>query len=240
METQEKSLVDFEKQATSLLMAQAPELAAMRETLDAMTVSTPEEAAQLTDLAKKIKTRMNVLDAKRKEATAPLRAMTEDINALFNPTINGLERALHTAKVKLTEYQREQKRLAEEARARELEELAKQEEEANKQAEQLRHYGADTEADALKKGIDKKLNRIAKPVKTGSQRGSEGSAHLITRWEAEVVDFKALIQAVLNGDMPENCLDVDFSALRDLARLGKEECTRHGVKFYKDVSTAIR
>lgn len=240
MTPQELSLSDFEKQATSLLMAQAPEIAAMRETLDAMTVSTPEEASRLTDLAKKIKARMEVLDTKRKGATAPLRAMTADINALFNPTIQGLDKALQIARAKLTAYQKEQKRLAEEARDRELEELARQEAESKKQEETLRHYGADTEADALKKRIDKKLDRIAKPVKIDSQRGAEAAAHLITRWEAEVVDFKALLRAVLNGDLPENCLDIDFAALRDLGRLGKEERTEYGVRFYKNVSTAIR
>lgn len=182
---------------------------------------------------KTVKARIKELDSTRKGITKPMDESKSRIMDLFRAPLNLLEQAEKALKLTMITYTQDQekKRLAEEARLREI--ARKEEESLRKRAQKAADKGKEEKAENLEQQADS----IPVPVVTYSRPRTTGISTRKT-WFAEVTDPDELLKAVLDGDVPRAALTINMKFLNGQAKALKKELNYPGVvvKFSEDIA----
>lgn len=225
-------------------------------------VCSPEMAEIAQEMAGRIASVQESLDAQRLATTKPLRDGAQWVNDGYNPTIASLEAIIKGIKAKLTAWNKkvaDEKREAERLIAIERQKVAdaaaevarKQKEEADKllrQAEEATAAGnteaandlftqASVTADAARETQTAAAQQLVAPVRTAvASSGVKGAS---VTWKARVIDKALLVKAAAEHADLLAMLDVNESNINAYARLHKGIMQMPGVEFYSEDSTRI-
>ena len=191
--------------------------------------------ASAGDLAKVISVQLKKSGEARLALTKPLKDHCKWIESQFKEKENPLNEAKAGLKVKMDDYVSErherQEKEAEEARQ-------KAEKESLERAAEAEAAGDTDTAEAI---VDAAAELPETVTKAPIARGGLGSSTSTkTTWLGEVVDIKAFLQAIIDGDIPEDYIEVKQSKLNALAVRHKIEKTNLGIRVYKKISAITR
>ncbi len=219
------------------------DIAAFAGTIEGIDVADEETQGQVGDLVKMMQHRRKKLEDKRESLVKPLNSVVREINALFKPPRDQIDKIVTIAKKKMTRFAQAQIAIEQEKKRIEREEAERERREATELAEALRKK-AGVEAEPIAETVilaaEKKVEKAAEPPKVAASRGQESTVIVSKTFKAEVVDLLALCQAVADGKLPTHVLEPNMTALNDIARTLKDEGTINGVRFYQHVSTSVR
>lgn len=192
-------------------------------------IDSEENASKGVDLLKMIKDQAKNVDKERRLIVDPLNQVVKHVNGRFKPITTALKDAERQINTKLTTFQREQARIAEEARKAEQ---ARLEEEALREAEAKAEKGDIIGADsAVDEASRKTVISNPEPQRIqGSETGVKSS--IVKRWTYKITDIAALAKA--RPDMVEPKAGAIMGAFRN----GEKEIA--GVEFYQEESVSVR
>lgn len=219
------------------------DIAAFAGTIEGLDVTDEETQGQVGDLVKMMQHRRRKIEDKRLSLVQPLNAVVNEINALFKPPRDQIDKIVGEAKKKMTRFAQAQVAIANEAKRQEREKAEAERREAQELADALRKKaGQDAAqvAEVVVEEAEKKVEVAAKPAKVATTRGQESTVIVTKTWKAEVVDILELAKAVAEGKLPTHMIEPNMRALTDLARELKDPGTVNGVRFFQDVSTSVR
>jgi len=187
------------------------------------------------DLAKVINTQIKKSDEARLALTKPLKDHCKWIEAQFKETVIPMNEAKASLKIKMDKYvsvrHAEQEKAAAEAR-----QLA--EKEALESAEAAEKSGDTDTAEAI---VEAAADLPTSVPKTAIARGDLGaSTSTKTTWHGQIDDFNAFLQAIIDGHIPPDYIEVNQAKLNKLATTKKVEKTNFGIKLFKKVSASVR
>lgn len=189
------------------------------------------------DFIKICNSQLNRKEEMRKQLTKPLNDHIKWINDQFRPVTERIEEAKKIMNQKATDYQvAEQQRREAEAKA----ERERQEELALQEAEQASERGDEATSEAI---LDVASETPEQPAKAQTGRGSYTGAtgSLRGTWKGEVVDVKAVCQAIIDGEIPATVIkEFSRSELNKIAKAHGTEEVFHGIKCYEDKSVTVR
>lgn len=191
-------------------------------------IRSPAAATEANTQLRHIKIRRKQLDDMRKQLVAPIDEARGKIQALFREPLEALKHAETNYKNALLDYQREERRIAQEAARRETERLRKLAEAKAKRAEKR----GDTEA-------AEELREQPIIVPTAAPTALEGTSVLVL-WRAELVDIRELCRAIADGKAPADLVRFDQAAGNRLATALKDAADVPGVRFTREESMAVR
>ena len=184
-----------------------------------------------------IKGRAKELDEERKRITKPMDDAKKAVMDIYKPAIERLGQAETALKDAISNYQKEQRRLAELAAA---EAARKAREEAQKlaaKAEKLEAKGKTEDAEAMRNVA---AMTVAAPVTVAAPTKLAGVSSREV-WKASVTDRAAAIKAMADNPAYQHLLTIDESALNKLAAAMKNpNCPIAGVVFYEDSVISAR
>lgn len=219
------------------------DIAAFAGTIEGIDVTDEETQGQVGDLVKMMQHRRRKIEDKRESLVKPLNAVVREINALFKPPRDQIDKIVAMAKKKMTRFAQAQVAIANEAKRQEREKAEAERREAQELADALRKKaGQDAVqvAQVVQEEAEKKVEVAAKPAKVAATRGQESTVIVTKTWKAEVVDLLELARAIADGRAPITMIEPNMRALQDFARELKDEGTVNGVRIYLDVSTSVR
>jgi hypothetical protein len=217
--------------------------------------------AVAADDLKEIKAKINALDIERKAITKPLDEAKAAVMSLFRRPIEFLQEAERTIKTALIAYDDEHERLrkAEEDRLRKQQEEATRAAqaaaaEARRQAEEAAAAAANATSETERQAAESRLAEAAMQEENAqSQQAALAVAPTPivatltpkvagiarkTTWKGECFDMLALIKAVAAGTAPITLLDVNESALNQMARAMKETLNYPGCRAVEEKGIA--
>ena len=221
----------------------------------AMEVDSQETYELAADELKAIKAKAKSLEDQRTAITKPINDALKGINALFKGPTTFLEEAERVIKGKMISYSTEQERIAAEERRRaeaavraEQERLAREaaarEAEAAKAAAKLMAEGdevaaAEVQAQAAIEAASLTATAavITAPVAAPAVAKVSGVSTRST-WKAECTDKAALVAFIASNPTFLNLLDVNASALNQMAKAMKETLQLPGVRVYEEKTLA--
>lgn len=187
------------------------------------------------DLAKVINTQIKKSNEARLALTKPLKDHCKWIETQFKETTVPMEDAKATLAGKMNAYvaDRHEKQ---EAAAEEARQLA--EKEALERAEQAEKEGDTDTAEAIVEAATELPDTVAKaPIARGDYGASTSTK---TNWVAEVTDTKAFLQAIIDGNIQEDFIEIKQAKLNALAVSRKIEKTNFGITISKKITAAVR
>ncbi len=198
-------------------------------------ISDDDILATAGDLAKVINTQIKKSDEARLALTKPLKDHCKFIEKSFKETTIPMNEAKAGLKIKMDEYVSARHKVQQEE-AEEARKLA--EKEALESAVEAEKSGDTDTAEAIVEAAAELPNTVAKaPI----ARGNLGSSTSTKKtWHGEVVDMKAFLKAIIDGDIPEDFIEISQAKLNKLATSRKVEKTNLGIKLFSKVSAAIR
>jgi type I site-specific restriction endonuclease len=219
------------------------DIAAFAGTIEGIDVTDEETQGQVGDLVKMMTHRRRKIEDKRESLVKPLNAVVREINALFKPPRDQIDKIVAEAKKKMNRFAQAQVAIANEAKRLEREKAETERREAQELADALRKKAGQDAAQVAEVVVDeaeKKVEVAAAPAKVATTRGQESSVIVTKTWKAEVVDLLELARAIAEGRAPVTMIEPNMKALQDFARELKDEGTVNGVRIYLDVSTSVR
>lgn len=206
------------------------------EQLGDVKVETEEDAANAAAFIKFCRDTAKAANEERMALTRPIDEIKKDIKARVDGSVvEPLNNAVSVVQGKLNDYMAEKERQRQEQIKREREE---QERRALEEAEAAQEQGNEVAADrALQKGAQKTVSE-RKDNMVRSDFGASAGAR--TEWKGQVVDFRAFLTAILNGDLDDTIITINQSAVDGLARARKAEGIEHGIKITKAVKAVVR
>jgi len=198
-------------------------------------VTDEDSLSKAGDLYKIIMNQIKKGDESRTSLVKPLNDHVKWINNQFKPLTTQLTKLKNEVKAKMDVFVSAKRKL-------ELEEAAKvkkaAEDEALKLAAQLEKAG-NTEAAA---NVVEAAAALPDTVpKAAIARGNYGSSTATkSNWNAEIVDMKAFLQAIIDGHIPEDFIEVKQAKLTALAVSRKVEKTNFGIKISQTFSASVR
>lgn len=225
--------------------------------VESMVIDSQETYELAADELKAIKAKAKTLEEQRTSITGPINKALKAVNDLFRAPGTYLEQAEKIIKGKMLAYTTEQQRIADEERRRaeaaikaEQERLAREaaEREAAAKAEAdklLAEGNADKAAEVQAAAAIEAANLTATaqvmtaPVVAPAVAKVSGIA---TRgvWKAECTDKAAMIAFVAANPQFQNLLDVNTTALNQLAKAMRETLQVPGVRVYEEKQLASR
>jgi len=194
-----------------------------------------EILAQAGDLYKVINTQIKKSDEARTALTKPLKDHCKWIEKQFKETTDPLTKAKGILKDKMDNYVAEETRIQEEAN---FKAKAKAEEEALAAAAKHEEAGDNKTAQAVVEAATGLPDAVSKAPIARGNLGSSTSTR--TDWKGKVVDIKVFLQAIIDGDLPEEFITINQGELDKLAKSRKVEKTNLGIELYKKVSASVR
>lgn len=233
--------------AVAEIMPIARQSEAYAATLDSIDIHDDDQLAQVGDLKKDLAHYRRKLEDKRLSLVGPLKKVSGDIDAMFKAPRDKIDAVLHTCTKKMKAYVTRMEQVEREARRKEEREAREREERLRAAAEKVRedtHNVVDEVAEVLEQQADdaKNVADSALKQKTAPVRGRQASVSVTKTWKAEVVDVKSACAAVAAGKLPASVVNFNMAELHGLARALEldDEVTRHGVRYFQDISTAVR
>lgn len=223
--------------------------------VESMVIDSQETYDLAADELKAIKTKAKTLEDQRTAITGPINKALKAINDLFRGPTQYLEQAEKIIKTKMLTYSTEQERIAAEERRR-AEAAVRAEQERLAREAAAKEAAAKAEADALiaagnaEKAAEVQANAaieaasLAATAQVMTAPVVEVSvakvAGISTRsvWKAECTDKAALIAFVAANPQFLNLLDVNTSALNQMAKAMKDTMQIPGVRAYEDKTLA--
>lgn len=212
-------------------------------------IDSPEMYQLGADELAAIKGKAKQLDEQRKELVQPLNETVKKINALFKRPLEILENAEGMIKRAMLGYNDKQRKIQAEAerKARELAEAERrrQQEEAARQAEEARQAA---EAGDVQKAAELQqqseetaavAEMITAPV-IHMEKPKAAGINTRKTYKARVVDFKALLQGIIDGKAPEAVIEINEGVLNSQARSLKDSMKYPGVEVYTEEGIAAR
>lgn len=187
------------------------------------------------DLAKVINTQIKKSDEARLGLTKPLKDHCKWIEAQFKETTKPMGEAKATLAGKMNVYVSErQVRLDKEAK--EARELA--EKEALESAAVAEASGDTDTAEAI---VEAAADLPTSVPKAAISRGDLGaSTSTKVTWHGEIANLNEFLQAIIDGHIPPDFIEISQSKLNKLAGDKKVEKTNFGIKLFKKISAAVR
>lgn len=221
----------------------------------AMEIDSQETYELAADELKAIKAKSKQLEDQRTGITGPINQALKSINALFKGPATFLEDAERIIKGKMLTYSTEQERIAAEERRRQeaaikaeqdrlAREAAAKEQEAAKEAAKLLEQGdaeaaAEVQAQAAIEAASMAATAEVMTVTTVAPAVAKVSGvSTRTTYKAEVTDKAALIAHIAANPQFANLLDVNTSALNQMAKAMRESLSMPGVRVYEEKTLA--
>ena len=230
--------------AISELLPIAKQSEAYASTVASIDIHDDEALAMVGDLKKDLSHYRRKLEDKRTSLVGPLKKVTSDIDAMFKAPRDRIDAVLDTCKKKMNEYVFRQEQIKRDLRLQEEADARAREKRLREAAEQTRketHNPDDDIAQVLDDQADTAAAEAAAPtVKSAPVRGTRSTVSTTRSWCAKVVDIKAVCQAVADGHLPASLITVSQSDINGMARAVESECTRHGIEYFVNVTTAVR
>lgn len=205
-------------------------------------IDSPAMAEAANEDLKSIKSIAKALDDTRKEIKKPFADKATAVDKFFKEPKDFLDKAESCLKKALSGFlfEQERKRREAEERAREAAqaELVRMEEE--------RKARASVQELDLNGAVDADFEEVQPPpvvpteVVTWDQAANLSGLVQKKIWKAEVTDLKALLQAVIDGIAPADCVVVDQSFLNKMATSFKGSIEIPGVLWKEETSLASR
>ena len=193
-----------------------------------LSIASTDDYALAAVEIKSVKRQHKELDALRKSIVKPLDEARAQIQTLFNPTLNYLDKAETIIEGKMLAYQTEQRWAAEEAARTEAERLRTEQEALATMAEQC----GDPETAEDLRGQHVHVP-VAAPV------AAEGT-WTTTRWHGELIDIVALCKAVADGTAPAELVQLNQPAANRMATALRDAVSYPGLRFVSTTSLAVR
>lgn len=221
----------------------------MLKMAQSFTIDSPAMYDAAAEDLRSVKTKAKQLDEQRKVITVPLDNAKKAVMDLFRKPLEYLETAENVLKRAMLDYQREEKRKADE-RHRIAEDAARKERErlqaeaAAKAAEALKlaasgHDSAAEEAQAEALSIQAVATVVtAPPVESSTPKVSGIST--TTSWKARVVDKQALIKHIAEHPECLDWVDVKMTPINQMAKALKANMRIPGVEAYPDEGLSAR
>lgn len=188
---------------------------------------------------RKIKALASDVETERTKITKPMNDALKAVNDLFRPAKEFLERAEVILKDRMLSWSEAQERIAAQERKRvaaleeaerkriEEEQIRLLREAADAQAEGDSEMAAKLAEEADAKSIEASV--ISMPMEVAPARSVQGISTRVT-WSAEVTDLKVLLQAVIDGKAPPECICADQKFLDQQAKAYKRPALYPGVR----------
>ena len=222
----------------NLITSEAQEAADTAEkTLQSFTnyqIATVEDAENAAGDLINIKKQHKDLEAQRVKLKKPILESAKGIDDFFRAPLKFLKDAEAAIKSPLLAFQQLQEKKRREAQAVLDEKARKEREKLEKRAAKAAESGKEEKAEALQT----QAAMVVTPV-IQEQSSPAGISKRVT-WSAEVVDADALLQAVLDGEVPRAVLKIDMAFLNTQARALKKEFNYAGVKAKATAALAAR
>lgn len=204
-------------------------------------ITSDEDVAALSDIAADARDERKTLDAIRTAEKDPFLKGGREVDGFFRDPIERATRIETVLTQRVTDYRREQKRKADEARAKHEREEREAAEEARRQAEKAMKSGRTEDAmaaleDAQHSEETAQTIAEAEPIKPELVRTAAGvTAGTKTEWKFEIVDFEAIPLNTLRHLIKRDAID---AALRQFVKNGNREIA--GVRIFEDIKADIR
>lgn len=233
--------------AVAEILPIAKQSEAYATTLDGIEIHDDDALAQVGDLKKDLAHYRRKLEDKRLSLVGPLKKVSADIDAMFKVPRDKIDAVLHTCTKKMKGYVTRQENIKQAARRKEQAEANERAERLRKAAETVRddtHNVQHEVAEVLEKQADTAQNSADSALKQRSApvRGRQASVSVTKTWKAEVIDTKAACAAVAAGKLPASVVAFNMPELHGLARALDldDEMTQDGIRYFQDISTAVR
>lgn len=223
--------------------------------VESMVIDSQETYDLAADELKAIKSKAKTLEDQRTGITGPINKALKAVNDLFRGPAQYLEQAEKIIKTKMLTYSAEQERIAAEER-RKAEALVRAEQERLAREAAAKEAAAKAEAEKLAASGD-----IEKAAEVQAQAAIEAASLAATAqvmtapvvevsaakvsgistrsvWKAECTDKASLIAFVAANPQFLNLLDVNTSALNQMAKAMKDTMKIPGVRAYEDKTLA--
>lgn len=190
-------------------------------------IDSPETENKGGDLLKMLKTIKAKAEEDRKTITGPINAALKAINAKYKLVTVPVDGAIKDLNQKMVTYKMEvQRKIQEQERI----EREKREAEALEKAAELEADGKDEAASELVEMAENASEKTQEAVKSQTVRSDHGATTTMTdKWSAQVVDLRALCQAIVDGKADVNCVMENQPHLNKLAKSMKDELKIPGV-----------
>ena len=182
-----------------------------------------------SDMLKQIKIKKNEFDDMRKQLKKPINEAAKAIEDFFRAPISYLGQAESTFKTNILKYQKEQERLVNDIREKNI---VTSKELTDNAIEALKANDYEKYAEITLKMSEVESTTIA-PVKAKGVQFRDN-------WKGRVVDFELLVQAVALKQAPITILKIDESNLNQLARSLKNTVRYQGIEFYNDQIMSVK
>jgi len=231
--------------AVSELLPIAKQSEAYAATVDGIEIHDDDTFGTVGDLKKDLNHYRRKLEDKRLSLVGPLKKVSGDIDALFKVPRDKIDVVINACTKKMNDYARRQELIRQQARQKEEQEARAREDRLRKAAEATRvatHNSADEMAVELERQADVAGSQaIEAPKATAAPvRGTRASVSTKKTWKAEVVDVKAVCAAVAAGRLPSGIISVHQGDIDGLSRAMESAKTVDGIRYFEDVSTAVR
>lgn len=223
--------------------------------VESMVIDSQETYDLAADELKAIKSKSTTLETQRTAITGPINKALKAVNDLFRGPAQYLEQAEKIIKTKMLTYSAEQERIAAEER-RKAEALVRAEQERLAREAAAKEAAAKAEADALmaagnaEKAAEVQANAaieaaslaataqvMTAPVVEVSVAKVSGISQRSV-WKAECTDKAALIAYIAANPAFLNLVEVNASALNQMAKAMKETMQIPGVRAFEEKTLA--
>ena len=234
--------------------------AAMRDTVEGFVVCDDRSLGELGDLVKELTQAKKRLDKEHQAITKPINAGLRAVNTLFKAPTAACDDVIVLAKNKIAEYVQLQAIIASETRKREAAQQAEadrlQQAAALAEDDDLASQGATETADAYIVATNSVIEhghqettaaRLAySPLGGSPTYGAKATVSAVKTWQAEVVDKSAFFQALADGHLNSDLVDIKPGELRKYANqvgrdIGDGQTSEFGgVLVSQKISASIR
>ena len=205
------------------------------EQVGRVVITDDDVLAAAGDLAKVINVQIKKSDEARLSLTKPLKDHCKFIEAQFKETVKPMSEAKVTLAGKMNTYVSE-RQIRLDKKAKEARELA--EKEALESAAEAEASGDTDTADAI---VEAAAELPTSVPKTAIARGNLGaSVSTKVTWHGKINNMKAFLQAIIDGNIPEDFIEVSQAKLNKLATDKKTEKINFGIELFKKTSAAVR
>ncbi len=223
--------------------------------VESMVIDSPDTYELAADELKAIKSKAKAIEDQRTAITGPINKALKAVNDLFRAPSQYLEQAEKIIKGKMISYTTEQERIAAEAR-RKAEAALRAEQEriareaaaaaaaAEAEAEKLLAAGdveqaAEVQANAaIEAASAATLAEVMTAPVVEAPVAKVSGVSMRGVWKAEVTDKAALVAYVAANPAFLNLLDVNTSALNQMAKALKDQMQIAGVRAFEEKSIA--
>jgi|TARA_R110000765_G_scaffold55177_2_gene109606 hypothetical protein len=224
--------------------------AAMRDTVEGFVVCDDRSLGELGDLVKELTQAKKRLDKERQAITKPINAGLRAVNTLFKAPTAACDDVIVLAKNKIAEYVQLQAIIASETKKREAAQQAEadrlQQAAALAEADDLANQGATETADAYVLATNTAIEHGHQETAPGPIYGAKATVSAVKTWQAEVVDKTAFFQALADGYLNPDLIDIRPGELRKYANqvgrdIGDGQTSEFGgVLVSQKISASIR